>query len=304
MDLDFGKEGEKMSKHNFISKEKIPEIIIGILLVILSAVTLYPIIYVLAASLSKAEKLNIHSGLLIWPEGFSLDGYKLIMKDPKILLGYRNTIFYTILGTLINLIMTSIGAFVLSRPKLYFGKAMTLTVIFTMQFGGGMIPTYIVVSRLLGETIWTLLLPGAILTTNLMIMRTAFASVPESLLESSRIDGAGDGTILTKIILPLTKPTIAVMALYYGVSHWNSWFNASIYLRDKNLYPLQLILREMVLQNQIDQSALDIDAMEANDMSEVIKYSTIMVSLIPVLVVYPFIQKYFVKGVMIGAIKG
>lgn len=273
-------------------------------LTLLCILTLYPVIYVLFSSVSDPLLLSQQRSLMLFPVGFSLDAYDLVLSNPSILSGYRNTIFYTVFGTSINMLMTILGAFVISRPDLYVRKRLTIFIIFTMQFGGGLIPTYVVIESLLGSSIWTQVLPGAIGVSNLLIMRTGFAAIPDSLIESAKIDGAHDGIVLTKIILPLAKPTLAVLSLYYGVAHWNKWLPASMYLRDRNLYPLQLFLREILIQNSTESTVSEMIGQSPVDMSQVIQYATIMVSIIPVLCVYPFLQKYFVKGVMLGAVKG
>lgn len=274
------------------------------LLGMLCLLTLYPIIYVLFASISDPVLFQFHKGLLMKPIGFTIEAYRLVFESPAVLTGYKNTLFYVIVGTSINLFLTSLGAYALAQKDLYIAKVLTIMIIFTMQFKGGLIPTYYVVNQLLGHSRLTLLLPQAIITMNLIIMRTSFRSIPESLFESARIDGANDMTLLSKIVLPLSKPVMAVMALYYGVNHWNQWFQASIYLRDRKLYPLQLFLREIVLQNQLDESSMGIDVGTEAHIGVIIKYATIMVAVIPILCIYPYIQKFFVKGVMIGAIKG
>lgn len=285
-------------------KVKIFDIVLVIALSILCVVTLYPVVYVLFSSVSDPMRLKGFRGIMYKPIGFSFDAYKLVLKNPSILIGYRNTLFYVIFGTSINLICTILGAYTLSRRGFFLRKAVTLFIIFTMQFGGGLIPTYVVVTKMLGNSIWTQIIPGAISVYNLIIMRTGFSSLPESLEEAAMIDGAGQFKILMKIILPLTKPVLAVIGLYYGVGHWNQWLSASIYLRERKLFPLQLFLREILIQNQLDQTMVGTVNALAVDMSEVVKYSTIIVSIVPILCVYPFIQKYFVKGVMIGAVKG
>ncbi|WP_029488273.1 carbohydrate ABC transporter permease [Candidatus Epulonipiscium viviparus] len=273
-------------------------------LTLLCILTLYPIIYVMMSSISDPVLLQQQEGIMLYPLGFSLEAYKLVFDNPSVLIGYRNTLFYVAAGTAINMFMTILGAFALSRRDLYIRKFLTIVIIFTMQFGGGLIPTFLVVSGMLGQSIWTQLLPGAIITSNLIIMRTGFFAIPDSLEESAKIDGANDWVVLTNIILPLSKPTLAVIALYYGVAHWNSWLPATIYLRDRTLFPLQLFLREILLQNQLEETVVGVATGLQADMSDVIKYATIIVAIIPVLCVYPFVQKYFVKGVMIGAVKG
>lgn len=279
--------------------------IISVLLVILCITTLYPVLYVVSASFSDPDMFVASKGqFMIFPKGFSLESYKMVLGMDSVWTGYRNTVFYVTLGTSMNMFMTAIGAYVLSRPGLVLNRILALMIVFTMQFGGGMIPTYILVTNLLGNSIWTLLIPGLITTTNLIIMRTGFSSIPASLVEAAEIDGAGHICIFTQIILPLSKATMAVISLYYAVAHWNSWFAASIYLRDRDLYPLQLFLKEILIANQLDEALMGADAGMSTSIQETIKYAVIMVAIIPVLIAYPFVQKQFVKGVMIGGVKG
>jgi putative aldouronate transport system permease protein len=272
------------------------------LLAVLVAVTIYPLLYVLFASLSDSSLLMQKSGILLMPLGFSIKAYIAVLNNPMIAIGYGNTIQYVVAGTSLNMLMTSLGAYVLSRQDFQIRRFLTLLIVFTMFFSGGMIPTYLVVMQLgMIDKIWALVLPGAISTMNLLIMRTAFMSVSPSLEESAYIDGANDLVILFRIVLPLSLPTVAVMVLFYGVGQWNSWFPAMIYLRTRTKYPLQLILREVLVLN--DVSRMDTGVMPGASIGESIKYATIMVATVPILCLYPFLQKYFVKGVMIGAIK-
>ena len=208
------------------------------------------------------------------------------------------------MGTLLNLFMTSLCAFVLSRRRLPYKKALALLVLFTMYFSGGLIPRYLIISGLgLLDSYFAILLPTAISTYNMIVMRTSFENIPECLEESAAIDGANDLIILTRIILPLSMPVIAVMLLFYGVGHWNSWFNAMIYLRTRTKYPLQLILREILITNSLDSMTTDIGSLDKEPIGETIKYATIIVATLPVLFIYPFLQKYFTKGIMLGAVK-
>ena len=285
-------------------KIAICDIVLIVFLTVLCVITIYPVVYVLFGSLSDPLLLEHQKGILYKPLGFSLEAYKLVLRNPSIATGYRNTLFYVCAGTVINMLMTILGAFALTRKDLYIKKFVLILVIFTMQFGGGLIPTYIVVNKVLGESVWTQLLPGAVATANLIIMRTGFMSIPDSLEESAKIDGASDWSVLTKIVLPLSKSTLAVIALYYGVAHWNQWFQASVYLRDRELFPLQLFLREILLQNQVEETVVGVASGLTANMEDVVKYATVMVAIVPVLCVYPFLQKYFVKGVMVGAVKG
>lgn len=279
------------------------DVVLITLLTILCIITLYPVLYVLFSSISDAALLEYHRGILLKPLGFSLEAYKLVFKNPSIVIGYRNTILYLIFGTSVNMFLTILGAYALTRKHLFIKKATMLFIIFTMQFNAGLIPTYIIVNQILNKSVLTQILPTAIVTSNLIIMKTAFTSIPASLEESAKIDGANELTVLMKIILPLSKPTLAVISLYYGVSHWNQWLPAAIYLRNRNLYPLQLFLREILLQNKTDQTLLGTSNVYVADMTEVVKYATIVVAIVPILCVYPFIQKFFVKGAMLGAVK-
>lgn len=270
-------------------------------------VMFYPMWHVLCASFSDARLLSAHTGILIWPDGYSVTAYKLMMKNPMILKGYGNTLFILVFGLLINMLMTCLAAYVLSRKNVMLNRPITIFIVFTMYFSGGLIPTYLNIKDLqLLDTLWAVIIPGAISTYNMIVLRTGFASVPESLEESAKIDGASAMRILWQIILPLSKATVAVICLYYAVAHWNSWFNAMLYLNDRELFPLQLILREILIQNDTSSmvTAMDVGAGDSSFVSETVKYAVIIVSVVPILCVYPFIQKYFTKGVMVGAVKG
>ncbi|MCS7460617.1 carbohydrate ABC transporter permease [Paenibacillus doosanensis] len=284
--------------------EKSFDVLNAAVMIVLCFLTLYPFLYVAFSSLSDPGLLAQHRGLLWKPYGFSLDAYKAVFANPNILSGYSNTIFYVVVGTFFNLLMTALGAYFLSRRNVFFKNAVMFMIVVTMFFQGGLIPTYLLVSNLgLVDTPWAMIIPGAINTWNLIIMRTSFQAVPVSLEESAKMDGASEWTVMWRIILPLSIPVMAVMVLFYAVAHWNAWFNAMIYLRDRNLYPLQLILREILITNSTDNMMTDASGVDKMPIGEAIKYATIMVATIPILVLYPFLQKYFVKGVMIGALK-
>ncbi|ACX66753.1 MULTISPECIES: carbohydrate ABC transporter permease [Bacillales] len=273
-------------------------------MLLLCFVTLYPFLYVLFASLSDPAEIAQFRGMLFFPTGFNLDAYKAVMDNPMILTGYRNTLFYVAGGTIINLFMTTLGAYALSRRNVYFNNFIMFIIVITMVFNGGLIPTFLLVNSLgMLDTPWALLLPGAISSFNLIIMRTAFQAVPVSLEESARIDGANDWIIMSRIIVPLSMPVIAVMVLWYAVGHWNSYFSALIYLRDRELFPLQLVLREILISNSTDSMTTDAAATDRLDIGITIKYATIIISTLPILCLYPFLQKYFVHGVLIGALK-
>jgi putative aldouronate transport system permease protein len=275
------------------------------LLLSLMAVTLYPLVYVFVASLSLPAELSQHRGLLFAPLGFTLEAYRRVFENPVILSGYRNTVFIVVVGTTINVLMTALGAYALSRRNVLFRDPLMFFIVFTMFFSGGLIPTYLLVSQTLhlGNSLWALILPGAVHTLNLIIMRTAFNAVPVALEEAARIDGANDWTILFRIYLPLSWPVVAVMILFYGVSHWNAFFSALVYIRDRDLYPLQLVLREILISSNVQNMATDVSSGDVFAIGETIKYATIIVATLPILVVYPYLQRYFVKGVAIGAIK-
>jgi putative aldouronate transport system permease protein len=284
--------------------ERLFDALNGLFMIALVIATLYPFIYVLMASFSDPGRLMAHRGILLWPAGFSWESYKLVLENEMIKVGYFNTLLYVIVGTFLNIVMTSLGAYTLSRRNVMLATPVMLLVTFTMFFSGGLIPSYLLMHDLhLLDTRWALIIPGAISTWNLIIMRTSFQGVPVSLEESARIDGANDWTILFRIILPLSLPVLAVMVLFYAVAHWNGYFGAMIYLRDRELFPLQLVLREILLTNSVESMTSAVSGTDKYFISETIKYATIMVATLPILFLYPFLQKYFVKGVMIGAIK-
>lgn len=282
--------------------DKIFNVVNVTLLSLLVICCFYPFWYVICASFSKPSLFMSHTGGLLKPVGFSLASYEKVFENASIWRGYANTIFYVVVGTALNIFMTILGAYFLSRKNIPGQKVITILIMFTMYFSGGMIPGFLNIKSLgLYDTRAALILPGAISTFNLIVMRTAMASIDDSLEESARLDGASHITILTKIMVPLTKATVAVLVLYYGVGHWNSWFPAMIYLEDKNKEPLQLVLRQILIINDMSEMGVGEDQ---ELISETIKYATIMVSTVPILCLYPFLQKYFTKGMMIGAVKG
>lgn len=278
-----------------------------IILTLFAIICLLPVLHVLAASLSDPNWLNTQSGLILWPKGINAEGYKLVFANSQMIRGFVNTIFYVAAATIIGMVVTIIGGYVLSRKELLWGNTIMMLISFTMLFSGGIIPSYIIMQHLhLLDTPWAVILPNCIGTFNLIIMRTGFTSLPPELEESARLDGAGELVIIFKVLLPLVKATAATIALYYIVLHWNSWFQASMYLQNRNLYPLQLILREILIMNDTTSaSAMADDAMANMDVyRQLVKYCTIIVSSAPIIVVYPFVMKYFKSGVMIGSIKG
>ncbi|WP_257345928.1 carbohydrate ABC transporter permease [Pseudalkalibacillus decolorationis] len=275
-----------------------------LLMLILILATLYPFLYVLFASVSDPGLLAKNRGILLAPLDFSLKAYELVFNNAMIMIGYANTLFYVVVGTAINIFLTSLGAYALSRRNVMLKKPIMMMIVFTMFFSGGLIPTYLLIGDLgMMDTRWALIIPNAMSVWNLIIMRTAFQGIPESLEESARMDGANDFTILFRIILPLSLPVLAVMVLFYAVGHWNSYFSAMIYLRDRDLFPLQLVLREILITNSTDNFITGVGGGDRYPVGETVKYATIIVATLPILLLYPFLQKYFVKGVMIGSIK-
>jgi putative aldouronate transport system permease protein len=272
---------------------------------LLALLTLYPILYVLFAAFSVPSRLMTKYGILLGPQGFSLISFVAVFRNPNIWSGYGNTLIILVGGVTVNVLMTILGAYILSRKNWWLVRPLSLAVVFTMYFGGGLIPFFLTVRALhLDNTLLALIIPTAISTYNMMILRTAMVTIPPSLEESAMLDGAGHFTILFRLIVPLVFPTLAVLVLYYSVGHWNSWFNAMIFLRKRALYPLQLILREILIQNATVDMTLGSGMGDMEMLSETIKYAVIVVSTVPILCLYPFLQRYFVKGVMVGAVKG
>jgi putative aldouronate transport system permease protein len=294
---------------------RVLDIVVHATLVLVLLVTLYPVLHVASVSVSRGTAVA-RNEVTFFPRGLQLNAYKSILENDKIVQSFKNAVVYTALGTVINMVMTVTMAYPLSKKHLTLRGFYTTLVVITMFFSGGLIPYFILV-RALGmyNTIWAIVVPAAIYTWNLIIMRTFFQSISVELEESAYLDGAGDFTVLLRIALPVSKAAIATVALFYLVDHWNSWFPAMIFLKERTKYPLQLILREIVLQNQYIEELMQKGLMSAADKlstvgtddyisTEKLKYATLFISMIPMLIVYPFIQKYFVKGVMIGSLKG
>ncbi len=287
--------------------DKILRAVVGAVIFVLILVILYPLIYVVSSSFSSGTAVSTGK-VILWPVDFSLQGYKAVFSYRQIWTGYRNTIFYTVAGTLLNLTLTVMVAYPLSRRNLQFRSFYMTLFLITMFFSGGIIPNYILMTKLhLTNTRSALLLSGAISVYNMIIMRTYFQhSIPEELLEAAKIDGITDIGYLFKVVLPLSKSILAVITLYYAVGHWNSYFNAMLYLRDESLYPLQLILRSILNVGKIDLSQItDVEVLkQIRGLSDLMKFSLIIISSVPVIVAYPFVQRFFEKGVMIGSVKG
>ncbi len=287
--------------------QRVFDVINFLFILLIAIVTVYPIWYVFCASFSDNAAITAHSGLLLLPVKFTPAAYNMVFKNEMILRGYTNTIFIVCAGTLINLVMTLLGAYVLSRKNVYWNKLFNLIIIITMFFSGGLIPTYLLITKTLNlnNSYLALLLPNAINVFNLIMARTNFEAIPISLEEAAKLDGASHFRIFCSIILPVSKAIIAVLTLYYAVGHWNAWFEASIYIKERAKYPLQLILQEILINNNTsDMSGNAVAAADQMDIGETIKYAVIVVATLPVLCIFPFLQKYFAQGVMIGAVKG
>lgn len=298
----FGKEFKRQGRG-----DKTFDVINLIILVLILLAVLYPLYFIVIASFSDPDAVAAGK-VWLFPVGFNIDGYKEIFKNSDLWTGYANSIKYTVIGTSVNIAMTIPAAYALSRKELV-GRNFFMTMItFTMFFGGGLIPTYLLVNKLgLYNTMWALILPGAVSVYNLIVTRTYFVqNIPEELFEAGQIDGCTYFSFFAKVIIPVSKPIIAVMVLMYAVGHWNSYFNALIYIKDRELYPLQVILRELLIQQEASAGMAGdaISAAEQQRLADMLKYGIIIVSSLPVLIMYPFVQKYFVKGMMIGSVKG
>lgn len=279
-----------------------------LLLSMVLVIVLYPLIYILSASFSSTEAVTTGK-VWLWPVDFSLEGYKAVFRHPHIMTGFMNSLFYMVVGTTVNVTLTILAAYPLSRKDFSGRSIFMLLFIFTMIFDGGLIPRFLLVKDLgLLDTRWALILPTALTVWNVMIAKTYFSNtIPVELLQAAQIDGCNDFKFLWKIVLPLSMPIIAVISLFYAVGHWNQFFNALIYLKDQSLYPLQLVLNEILVQSQISMDMMNSTQAEelANitGLADLLKYSLIVVASVPVLAIYPFVQKHFVKGVMIGSVK-
>ncbi|MCL2015836.1 MAG: carbohydrate ABC transporter permease [Defluviitaleaceae bacterium] len=295
-------------RFRFFSSDITFDAVNSVLLILVFLVVAYPLYYIVIASFSAPE-LVLNGRITLFPQGFQLDSYVRVFENPDILRGYWNSIMYTVVGTAINLLVTLPAAYAMSRSDLRGRTFFTLFFAFTMFFGGGLIPTFLVVQQLgLLNTFWVMVIPGALSVWNMLICRNFFqTNIPSELLEVSQMDGCTNRTFFIKVVLPLSKAIIAVMVLFYAVGHWNSFFNALIYLRDDALMPLQMVLRRLLVMAQPDP-AMGADMMEdwVRMMMEVemLRYALVVVASVPVLILYPFVQKHFVQGVMIGSIKG
>lgn len=283
-----------------MNKAGLADYLILIFLILLGIATLYPFVNILFISVSNMDEVVRNNGLILWPKTINWEGYRYVLRYGGLVQAFKVTVYITVVGTLINLAMTSLGAYVLSCKEMPGRNFFMSLVLITMFFGGGLIPSYLVVKNLkLIDSLWALMLPGAISTWNLILLRNFFQSIPGSLKESARIDGASELTILVKLMLPLSLPIIATLALFYGVGHWNEYMTAIIYINKPKLYPLQVVIRSMynVAIEQLDQDSLPPPA-------ETVRCATVMLATLPIICVYPFLQKYFVQGMLVGSIKG
>lgn len=293
----------KLGKRSFL--DWMFDIVNVTVMVLFGLITLYPFLYIAFGSISDGSAMMQHRGPIFWVVGnVSFDAYTRVFQNPMIVRGYLNTLFYVVVGGGVNFLLTTFGAYVLSRKNLYWKKYIMVFCMLTMFINGGLIPFYLVVKGLgLINSVWAVVFGYAIDTWYLIIMRTYLLTIPESLEESAKIDGANDIHILFSIILPVSIPIVAVIILFYSVDRWNAWFSAMLFLKDKEKYPFQLILREILIINSGLEMSSGVSMDNKVSVSETIKYSTIIVATLPILFIYPFLQKYFVQGVMIGAIK-
>ena len=290
------------------TEDRVIDIVNYIILALVLIGTLYPLIYVISCSFTKPE-LVLQGRVRLLPLEPTLVSYTKVFTENKLMQGFVNTVLYTAVGTIINLVMTTLAAYPLSRRDLRGRKAINMFILFTMLFSGGMIPTYLIVHQLgFINKIWALVLPNAISVTNFIIMRTTFAnSIPHELQEAAKIDGSSNVGILMRIVLPLSVPILTVMVIYYSVGHWNEYFNALLYITQPKLQPLQVILREILIQNELNEMMSNVNSIESQELQTVVegmKYSTIILSSLPMILLYLVFQRFFIKGVMLGAVKG
>jgi putative aldouronate transport system permease protein len=292
-----------MNKGNFASL--LFDLCINTFLILVMFFTLYPFLYVVSVSLSNPYAV-MQNRITFFPVGLNFNSYKAVAANPYIWISYKNTIIYTVVGTTVNLLFTTTMAYSLSKKYLFGRKFFSLLTVFTLFFRGGIIPEYILIKNLkLIDSMWALILPIAIGTWNLMVMRTYFQGLPEETEEAAKIDGCDPPQVLAKIVLPVSKPILATMTLFYAMWHWNSYFSALIYLNDKEKYPLQIFLQQILITGETSFTSTVVGMTDTNLLiSDTVKYATIIVAILPVVLVYPFLQKYFIRGILIGAVKG
>jgi len=286
--------------------DRIFTFIVYVFLVLVLLAVLYPVIYIVSASFSDPNAVTAGK-VWLYPVNFSLRGYQVTFQNPQIVTGYLNSLFYTVVGTFISVVLTVFVAYLLYRRDLYGSNFLMFLITFTLIFSGGLIPTYLVVRQLgMIDTRWALLIPQAVAAFQVIIARTFFrATIPEELVEAAELDGCNDLQFLWSVVLPLSKPIIAVLALMYAVSQWNGYFDALIYLKSSDLQPLQIVLRNILILNTTASGSMDATAMaQRRQLADLLKYCLVVVGSVPVLLIYPFVQRYFVKGILIGSIKG
>ena len=285
--------------------ERVFDFMNAVFMILIFFITLYPFYYIICASMSRNSLLAANPGIMFWPRGFNLGAYALTFKYRLVKSGFRNIFIILAASLPLNIFLTLICAYILAAKKMMFKNLLVSFVLFTMFFSGGLVPNFLNIQDLkLYNSLWALILPGAISVYNSIIVKTAIEQIPDSLIEAAYIDGANDIYVLFKIIARVITPTLAVIILYYAVGHWNSWFAAVIYMKDNDKLPIQAVLRAILLENESLLNSTEIRDDEINRFAETIKYALIVVGTLPILVSYPFLQKYFIKGVMIGAIKG
>ena len=297
---------KKSNKIALSKADRIFDIVNYAILTLVLLIVAYPLYFIVIASVS--DPIAVYAGKVVfWPQSFTWEGYERILEYDQFFTGYRNTVIYTVIGTAINVIITIPGAYALSRKDLVGHNTMMMLITFTMIFNGGLIPSYLLIMELkLYNTMWALILPVAVSSWNLIVARTFFQqTIPDELLEAAVLDGCSNAQFFIRVVLPLSKSIFAVMVLFYAVSHWNSYFNALIYLKTPTKYPLQLVLRSILFENSMGDMVEDASTLAAQQrMGDLIKYGVIMASSLPLLILYPFLQRYFIQGVMIGAVKG
>ena len=298
-----------MEKTNAIKESFSDKVFLGIVyvfLILVVLIVLYPLIYIVSSSLSSP--LAVSSGKVwLWPVDFSLKGYKAIFNNSQVLVGYGNSLFYTFFGTIISVTLTVLLAYPISRKSFYGRNFLMLFMMFTMLFSGGLIPEYLVVKNLhMLDTRWSIIIPKAIAVWQVIIAVTFFrTSIPEEIVEASEMDGCSDLRFLWSVVLPLSKPIIAVLVLMYAIFQWNSYFDAMLYLKSEGLFPLQVVLRNILILNTNTSATIDAQKlMDMKQIADLMKYSLIVVASLPVLIIYPFVQRHFMKGVLIGSVKG
>ena len=283
-------------------------------MVLISLICVLPFLHVVFASLSLPQQVQLHQGILLWPIGFNLESYKLVFSKDTLMTGYGVTLFVTFVGTFLSMLLSCFGAYVLSKRGVLLNKIFLRLITITMFISGGMIPFYLLVDGIgLNGSLWALILPYCMSTWNMMVMRSSFRALPESIEESAHIDGASELTILFRIVLPLSVPVLAVMVMFYALNYWNSWFPASLFIRKRDMYPLQLLMREILMMDEgtlnstvgtgSEINAMGTEEVGAQNYVELLKYTTIVVSTLPIMCVYPFLQKYFVTGILVGSLK-